>query len=91
MAKSNSPGAPTNPPQHTADERPLPLGGDTDHTAWKHKPTGADPHPSTEEHYDRERHPGGAHPPDEARDCGPNDAVHHGTAEPRPRNAENSR
>jgi cobalamin biosynthesis Mg chelatase CobN len=25
----------------------------------------ADPHPSVEEHYDKERHPGGAHSPDQ--------------------------
>ena len=33
-----------------------------------------DPHPSDEEHVDRERHPGGAHPP--TNDLGPNPAIH---------------
>lgn len=44
----------------------------------------ADPHPSDEEHYDRQPHPGGAHPPT-GPDIGPNDAVHDGKQSPRPR------
>lgn len=40
----------------------------------------ADPHPSNEEFYDRERHPGGANPP---RSPAPNDRIHPGTASPR--------
>ena len=72
MAKHhNRPGGPTNPPQHSADEAagrpPLP--------ASKHRQTGpgtvpgrgpdvADPHPENEEHYQRERRPGGANPPE---------------------------
>lgn len=39
----------------------------------------ADPHPANEEHGDRQRHPGGAHPP--KNDLGPNPAIHDG--EPR--------
>lgn len=42
----------------------------------------ADPHPSNEEHYDREKRPGGAHPP--AKDLGTNDAIHDGKAKRRP-------
>jgi hypothetical protein len=46
----------------------------------------ADPHPSTEEHYDRIRRPGGANPP--KKDLGPNPSIHNGKPEKRPRNAE---
>lgn len=98
MTKANSPGAPVNPPQHTADERELPPGGDLDRTRWKHRPTGADtappgrdvadPHPSDEEHYDRVPHPGGSHAPSEPRVIGPNPHIHDGSPPPRPRNAE---
>ena len=99
MVTYNRPGAPANPPQHILDEAGLPPGGDIDRTEWKHKAEGtgtgprdpADPHPSDEEHYGRNRHPGGADSPIEARDIGPNDAVHDGTAPPRPRNATNTR
>lgn len=42
----------------------------------------ADPHPSNEEHYDRQEHPGGATPP--KRDLGPNNAIHDGTPGKRP-------
>ncbi len=42
----------------------------------------ADPHPSNEEHADRERHPGGAHPP--KTDNSTNPAVHTGKAPPKP-------
>lgn len=43
----------------------------------------ADPHPATEEHYDRIPHPGGANPPKEPR-VGPNSYAHDGTSPPRP-------
>lgn len=36
----------------------------------------ADPHPAAEEHYDRERRPGGANPP--RKDIGPNPDRHDG-------------
>jgi hypothetical protein len=93
MAKQqNRPGGPTNPRQHSAGEergRAQPRN--------KHAPTGrgsgseavADPHPSTEEHYDRIRHPGGAKPPNETHDVGQNTWAHDGTPQPRPRNADN--
>lgn len=42
----------------------------------------ADPHPSNEEHYDRQKIPGGAHPPKD--DLGPNDAIHDGKPQKRP-------
>jgi hypothetical protein len=48
-----------------------------------------DPHPSTEEHYDRNEHPGGARGP-LGHDIGPNDAVHDGHAQPRPNNSDRS-
>lgn len=40
-----------------------------------------DPHPSNEEHYDRQERPGGARPPRD--DIGPNNAVHDGHPQPR--------
>lgn len=40
----------------------------------------SDPHPANEERYDRQKHPGGAHPP--KRDLGPNDATHSGSPAP---------
>lgn len=45
----------------------------------------ADPHPSTEEHYDQIPSPGGdtAHEHD---DIGPNSYIHDGKAAPRPKN-----
>ena len=46
----------------------------------------SDPHPANEERYDRQQHPGGAHPP--KRDLGPNDAIHDGRPARRPNNAE---
>lgn len=46
----------------------------------------ADPHPATEEHYDRQKSPGGARPP--RTDIGPNTGKHDGSAPPKPRNAE---
>lgn len=45
----------------------------------------ADPHPANVEHYDRQEHPGGSHPPQ--NDLGPNDAIDDGRPAPRPRNA----
>lgn len=45
-------------------------------------PVDPDPHPSNEEHYDRQERPGGAHPPE--KDIGPNDAVHDGKPQKRP-------
>lgn len=83
------------------DRTPLPAGGDIRRTEWKHKPTGggtappsrdvADPHPSDEENPYRERHPGGAHPPDESRDIGPNSYAHDGDPPKRPDNVETKR
>lgn len=91
MTRINRPGAPANPPQHILTEEELPLGGDIDRTQWKHKQTSADPHPSDEESPYRARHPGGANPPIESRDIGPNDAAHpNSMPPPRPRNAENT-
>jgi len=46
----------------------------------------ADPHPSNEDHFDRQRHPGGDHAPHD--DIGPNSYEHDGTAPPKPRNVE---
>jgi hypothetical protein len=46
----------------------------------------ADPHPSTEEHYERQRRPGGANPPRD--DIGPNPAKHDGHSQPKPKNVE---
>ena len=43
----------------------------------------ADPHPSDEEHYDREARPGGTKGI-KGPDIGPNDAAHDGKAPPRP-------
>ncbi len=101
MAKHhNRPGGPTNPPQHSAGEaagRPPP-------PASKHRQTGPgtarelasgyhpeveDPHPQNEEHYDRERRPGGANPPE--KDLSTSVHRHDGTAPPPPRNATNTR
>lgn len=49
----------------------------------------ADPHPSDEEHYDRNARPGGAEPPTGPRpDIGPNPHAHNGTAPPKPHNVE---
>lgn len=45
-----------------------------------------DPHPSNEEHYDRQERPGGARPP--RNDIGANDAIHDGEPQPKPDNAE---
>jgi hypothetical protein len=90
MPHPDRPGAPATPPQHILDQSRLPAGGDTDRTAWKHKPTGADPHPSTEENYDLIEHPGGTDPVNEDRDIGPNPSAHTGTPKRRPRNAENT-
>ena len=45
----------------------------------------ADPHPSTEEEYDKKPRPGGARPPKEP-DIGPNSYAHDGKAPPRPKN-----
>lgn len=47
----------------------------------------ADPHPSTEENYDQIPNPG-RHRPPPGHDIGPNNAVHDGTAPPRPDNAD---
>jgi len=46
----------------------------------------SDPHPANEERYDRQKRPGGTHPPE--RDFGPNHAFHDGSPKQRPRNAE---
>jgi hypothetical protein len=46
----------------------------------------ADPHPATEQHYDRQERPGGANPP--RKDIGPNSGKHDGKAPPKPRNVE---
>lgn len=45
----------------------------------------ADPHPSTEEHYDKIPRPGGTKPP-KAPDIGPNSYAHDGKPPPRPKN-----
>ena len=45
----------------------------------------ADPHPATEEDYDRKSRPGGAKPPRKPN-VGPNTYAHDGTAPPRPNN-----
>ena len=45
----------------------------------------ADPHPSTEEDYDKKPRPGGTKPP-KAPDIGPNSYAHDGKAPPRPKN-----
>ncbi len=88
----NRPGGPTNPPQHSADEaggRPPPHPNK--HAQSRYGAAGknavADPHPSTEEHYDRIRHPGGANPP--KKDLSTSVGRHDGTAPPPPRNADN--
>ena len=47
-----------------------------------------DPHPSDEEHFDRQERPGGANPPQGGADIGPNDRVHDGKSPPKPRNVE---
>lgn len=44
----------------------------------------ADPHPSTEIHYDKKPRPGGARNPKGA-DIGPNSYAHDGKAPPRPK------
>lgn len=44
----------------------------------------ADPHPATEEDYDKIPRPGGAKPP-KGSDIGPNTYAHDGAAPPRPR------
>lgn len=46
-----------------------------------------DPHPSSEEHADKQARPGGARPP--RNGTGPNDAVHDGKPQRRPDNVEN--
>jgi hypothetical protein len=88
----NRPGGPTNLPQHSPDE----AGGRPPPVRSKHAQTGtgtsdqndvADPHPSTEEHYDRVRHPGGAHPP--RKDLSTSVGRHDGSAPPPPDNADN--
>jgi hypothetical protein len=89
----NRPGALTNPPEHLFDEA-NPASVDTRETAL---PTGentspdpanevADPHPSDEGDPYLEKHPGGATPP--KTDIGPNPAVHTGTPDRRPDNAD---
>jgi hypothetical protein len=45
----------------------------------------ADPHPSTEEDYDKIPRPGGTKP-SKGPDIGPNSYVHNGTAPARPKN-----
>lgn len=54
------------------------------HTQSARQPKPAtDPHPATEEDYDKIAHPGGTHTP-KGPDIGPNDAVHAGSASPKP-------
>lgn len=48
----------------------------------------ADPHPSNEEHPYRARNPGRPNRPVEDRVIGPNNRIHDGNPQPRPRNAE---
>lgn len=45
----------------------------------------ADPHPATEEDYDKKPRPGGVRTPKEP-DIGPNSYAHDGKARPRPKN-----
>jgi hypothetical protein len=45
----------------------------------------ADPHPATEEDYDKKPRPGGTTPP-KGPDIGPNSYAHDGKAPPRPKN-----
>ena len=47
----------------------------------------ADPHPATEEDYDKIPNPGGKRPPKDP-DIGPNSYAHKGTAPPRPDNGK---
>lgn len=80
----------TNPPQHMPrpvppTKSPLETGVPTGPGTAGRATDVADPHPDNEEHWRQERHPGGAHPP--KKDIGPNDAMHDGTAPPRPHNA----
>jgi len=42
----------------------------------------SDPHPSNEENYDQQRHPGGAHPPKD--NLGHNSGAHDGAPDPKP-------
>ena len=87
----NRPGGPANLPEHSADG----AGGAPPAQPNKHAQTSrgtggkavADPHPSNEEHYDRIRHPGGAHPP--KKDLSTAVSRHDGEPPPRPRNADN--
>lgn len=58
------------------------MGNKTHITVTEH-----DPHPSNEEHSDRQKRPGGAHPPHD--DIGTNPDVHDGHPQPRPANVEN--
>jgi len=44
----------------------------------------SDPHPSDEEHYDRERHPGGANPPEGGDSRGPGANVTTGKQDQKP-------
>jgi hypothetical protein len=90
----NRPGAPTNPPhaarEGTAISDYVPADTGADGQTIPPGPAAAprdhDPHPSNEGHPYREKHPGGAHPP--KTDIGPNPAVHTGTPEPKPDNAD---
>ena len=95
MAKhQNQPGGPTNLPQHGTGE----AGGRPPPRRSMHRQTGpgtggkddvADPHPPNEEHYGRERRPGGANPPEKDRSTSV--GLHSGEAPPPPRNATNTR
>ncbi|SMQ66210.1 hypothetical protein SAMN06295905_1423 [Devosia lucknowensis] len=58
------------------------MGNKTNITETEH-----DPHPSSEEHYERQERPGGARPPRDR--VGTNPAVHDGAPQKRPDNAEN--
>jgi len=80
----NRPGRLTNTPQHNVGTYGE---GMHEERAPDGLPTHADPHPPEEEHPYRAEHPGGATTRHDTNRV--NNAVHDGTAEQRPRNAEN--
>ena len=80
----NRPGRVTNTPQHSVGAYGE---GKSEKRAADGLPTNDDPHPAEEEKPYSARRPGGA---DTKRDTSRvNNAVHDGSAPPRPRNAEN--
>lgn len=67
------------------------LNGNKDVTSEMEGVDAADPHPEQEGDPYNARKPVGQHPPDLAKDIGPNPAKHNGSAPSRPHNAENER